>query len=294
MYRRERLEKERLVKELECVMQTMNRSLQLPPSLYIGASQLSAHPLGSILGHGSYGECTLETFRGMTVTVKRFKHDGLDNRRVRHEVLKEATALLHLKASNHLPYLIGASFDEIPYKLITSFHGIDFISTTICSVLSGKTPQISEIDWKTVVEQVCKGLNEIHCCGFIHNDLKYDNVIIEETAGSINIVIIDFGKSCRKGKAQKKTMSIADQALYKERYPWVAPEVVAGTATPSTASDVYSVGYLVRKILSAHKQRGLTLANAVELKTIIQKCTEVDVADRPSVPRILDLIDRVV
>ena len=80
--------------------------------------------------------------------------------------------------------------------------------------------------------------------GFLHNDLKSNNVVI---AGSENKpVIIDFGKSCKIVKARlRKTKVNIDKSMNK--FPHIAPEIHRGERQ-SIASDVFSFGYLVTRL----------------------------------------------
>ncbi|XP_064653235.1 uncharacterized protein LOC135503561 [Lineus longissimus] len=288
MYRRERLEKERVMAELEKVQ--YSNTAKLPSSLFIKKKQLkdSPHTRG-ILGSGSFGECLLQTFRGMVVSVKQFKHLDLHKRRVRYEVVKEAKVLLNLNASQHVPYLIGISVEDPPFVLVTSFHGISFKSSTLHSVMSRKTDiRCNPIDWIVVVKQICVGLGDIHNSGYLHNDLKTDNILIEYEGSGVNIVIIDFGKSCLIRKATRKVISIEERQSYRKRYPWVANEIIDGSATFSIASDIYSLGYVVNMI------QKFGHLNTTRFLNICEQCMSNTVSSRPSLPRVIDLISGIV
>ena len=61
-----------------------------------------------------------------------------------------------------------------------------------------------------------------------------------------NAVIMDFGKSTKIDLPEpKKTLSKSEQNNYRQSYTHIAPEIVCGQATASTASDVYSFGRLM-------------------------------------------------
>ena len=65
----------------------------------------------------------------------------------------------------------------------------------------------------------------IHERGFLHNDLKSNNVVID---GSENKpVIIDFGKSCKivKARLRKPKVNI-EKSMNK--FPHIAPEILCG------------------------------------------------------------------
>ena len=82
--------------------------------------------------------------------------------------------------------------------------------------------------------------------GFLHNDLKASNVVLERRDTNIfNAVIMDFGKSTTIDGTKKKNLSKADQRVYRQRNPHNAPEIVSGTGSQTTASDVCSLAKLV-------------------------------------------------
>ena len=91
----------------------------------------------------------------------------------------------------------------------------------------------------SALDNVAEALQHIHSRGFFHNDLKANNMVLERRYGmQFNLVIIDFGKITKiNSPKQKKTLSKPKQKI--------APEIVSGQATASTASYVYSFWKLV-------------------------------------------------
>lgn len=85
----------------------------------------------------------------------------------------------------------------------------------------------------------------IHTKGYLHNDLKGNNVIISDDNNSLHPVIIDFGKSTTVSKGKLCKLSLQDQKKYRKYHNHIAPEVVRGTHPQSTASDVYAFGLLL-------------------------------------------------
>ena len=97
-----------------------------------------------------------------------------------------------------------------------------------------------------MINHVTEALHHIHSKGFLHNDLKADNVVLENREDGCNAVIIDFGKS-RKIDAPKnrKKLSKAEQKLFQQSYPHIAPEIVSSTGDQTTASDMYSLAKIL-------------------------------------------------
>jgi serine/threonine protein kinase len=53
---------------------------------------------------------------------------------------------------------------------------------------------------RAIFFQVVSGLKELHSLGFIHKDLKPDNIMYNMTDSGLQIRLIDFGFSCLKYK----------------------------------------------------------------------------------------------
>ena len=103
----------------------------------------------------------------------------------------------------------------------------------------------------------------IHERGFFHNDLK-----------SSNVVIIDFGKSCKivKARLRKPKVNI-EKSMNK--FPQIAPKIHRGERQ-SIASDVFSFGYLVTRLF-----KGAKLEIPPVLKEVAKKCQRSIPGKRP-------------
>lgn len=97
----------------------------------------------------------------------------------------------------------------------------------------GKTledgPTLSLVDVLLVFRMVASGLNAMHREGFIHCDMKPNNIIISK-AGSIKI--IDFGQSCKIGTVKRRIQGTPD---------YIAPEQVRRKAL-GPRTDIFNLG----------------------------------------------------
>lgn len=69
----------------------------------------------------------------------------------------------------------------------------------------------------------------MHFKGYLHNNLKMNNVALEDKFQLFNPIVIDFGKSTKIEGPMKKSMRKASRKS----------EIVNGTKAQSTASNVY-------------------------------------------------------
>ena len=81
-------------------------------------------------------------------------------------------------------------------RLVLQFHGDSDKSITLCKAAKGNNLTKIKV-WNELLCKVADALEHIHNCGFIHNDLKSNNVLLETREGHPTPVIMDFGKNPR-------------------------------------------------------------------------------------------------
>jgi len=89
-----------------------------------------------------------------------------------------------------------------------------------------------------ITAQVASALAALHAVGFVHCDVKHDNVfVLADAGGSPRVKVIDFGVSRAVDEPPLPDAAIAGT-------PWcMAPEQWSGA--PTTKSDVYALGCML-------------------------------------------------
>ncbi len=108
---------------------------------------------------------------------------------------------------------------------------------------------------------VCDAVQYAHQKLVVHRDLKPDNILV--TAGGIT-KLLDFGIAKVLSETPGAAVQTVTQALTPE---YASPEQVRGEAI-STASDIYSLGCVLYKMLtgvSPHQLQGVSTAEAVKI-----------------------------
>lgn len=207
----------------------------------IHSEDLSYKNPEGMIGSGSYGKCFKGLYRGnIPVVVKKFQ--CFVNER---EVKKEAEVMQDIQGVEHhpsLPLLIGIRVNIRPYLLVSQFHGGNDCAYTLASGIRSElltTPQ----QWLEVLIDLTTALGFIHQKGWIHDDLKENNVVLHLINNKWKPVIIDFGKSVKIGSA-KCSLKTRDAKVYY----WKAPEVLSGKSPPSTLSDIFSLGQVIKYV----------------------------------------------
>lgn len=206
------------------------------------------------LGSGSYGSCYLGVYRGMDVVVKelrvqQFQHESHEDaaERTVNELIYEARILNKLGDHPGLPLLFGVCSKERPYRLIMQFHGEkEGNSLSISSTLSKKTIT-DQATWTRIIVKTAEALAHVHNMGFLHNDLKSNNVVLDKKGGSYEPVIIDFGKSVPISGARGPKV-FSEEKRYTRDFPHIAPEIVQGIQGQSVASDIFGFAKIAETI----------------------------------------------
>lgn len=97
---------------------------------------------------------------------------------------------------------------------------------------------LNEKQIKSVLVDLCDGLNYMHRNGVVHCDLKPENILI--TANDCRVKIIDIGLP----ETEYKT----DRELLIKENEFIAPELIKGEEA-DPRSDVYSVGKIIEFII---------------------------------------------
>ena len=127
----------------------------------------------------------------------------------------------------------------------------------------------------SVCVQICEGLEKFHKSGFVHRDLKPDNIMISDCTGDIpKIKIVDFG-----GAKAVDMRNIPDTTVVGT-LGYQAPETISSNAT--NRSDIYSIGCILSSLLTG-KEPGLAHYSGDHYITaIIEKATNEDPSHRYS------------
>ena len=157
-----------------------------------------------------------------------------------------------------------------------------------------------------IFRKVAEGLAHMHASGFVHADMKPNNIVVTECG---DVKVIDLGQSCSSGTIKERIQGTPD---------YIAPEQVHRRAiTPKT--DIYNLGatmywVLTNKHIPTAMPKGDSLMSSLDdeliekpapvrelnpsiperLGDLIMQCVEVDATMRPeSMQAVADTLDLV-
>ena len=160
-----------------------------------------------------------------------------------------------------------------------------------------------------IFHQTAEGLSYMHQAGYVHADMKPNNVVIQ---GDGNVKVIDLGKACKIGTVKERIQGTPD---------YIAPEQVhRREITPKT--DIYNLGGTMYWILTgkniptALTKEGtdslldgldenmieaptpaceLNKRVPIDLSDLIDRCVKPRVDERPdSIAEVLEVLDEII
>ncbi|XP_064091618.1 uncharacterized protein LOC135205184 [Macrobrachium nipponense] len=225
---------------------------------------------GKELGMGTYGTAYKVVHKG-EVAVLKVANSRLWS--VKAAFRKEAKVLQALNGTGGAPLLFGTCSKPaailMEYCLGEEFFSFINDSKNSPSLALGILPDIA------------RKLHQIHMAGYVHVDLKTDNVMVHVPEGKgkkqVKPRIIDFGLAVERRKEIELYPNLSD-SIYPPEYTEGAP------AQPS--GDVYSMGCLIEDTIYAFSDH-----IPEHYQEIIKMAKNENPRLRPTVPKLVKLLE---
>ena len=239
----------------------------------IGEGMQAEVSLGKLAGSGKL--CAIKTFKTFDVNM-----------------FKEMEVLTKLSSSKYVPRYYGTIKDPKNPQLCAmaiEYAGdvANMKSETLDEVLDDDPDVLEDMEWIEVALSLCKGLSDVHQAGYLHGDLKIDNVMLHRDSEESlwQSKIIDFGYS-KSILADPKpfTLTPEEKEYYAKYCKHVAPEILNCTSGSTIKSDIYSLGDTLVEIGAETKIRPIYNWG--------QQCMESDPADRPELKWIINMLEK--
>jgi len=138
-------------------------------------------------------------------------------------------------------------------------------------------PELIQV--RGTINQIARGLRAMHRLEMIHQDLKPDNILLDQFN---TLKIIDFGSTKIAGLAEIKSVVEHNEIVGTANYS--APEYFKGHSG-TTCSDIYSLGVIAYEMLTGHLPYGeITPERASKKKFIYTSARQ----HNPMIPDWLD------
>jgi serine/threonine protein kinase len=199
------------------------------------------HRVVRLLGKGSMGVVYLvEGARGEHRALKLLLPEALRDERALERFHREATASQQI-ASEHVVKTLEAGIDEDtgqPWLLMEYVEGDPLDDALERGILS-------RAQREELLGQLFRAATAIHKAGFVHRDLKPDNILLCPEGGSFRLKILDLGVAKRLGISPNNSTA---QGLGTPL--WTAPEQSTERRGIGPSADVWALGLLAFRFLT--------------------------------------------
>ncbi len=150
---------------------------------------------------------------------------------------REARAGLAIRHPNLLAYNLAHVLME-PYFLVTELLVGESLRERLC-----RTPRVDVATTVGIARQIAAALASLHRKGFLHGDLKPDNIVLLPGNG---VRLIDLGSARRPGENQ----ALLEQGYILGTPDYLAPELCAFQPEENGSSDLFSLGVVLFEMLA--------------------------------------------
>jgi len=226
------------------------------------SEQFGEYQLLKLIGKGGMGEVFLayDTLCDRTVALKKIRKDLLQFKTMQDRFLKEAKIAAQLTHPVIIPiYAIHKEKEEIYYTMpfVEGETLKEIFKTTLSQEkqgsplhpIGGSIPALVRI-----FVQICQAIAYTHSKGFLHRDLKPDNIIIGKYG---ELFLLDWGLA----KSIKAPEELSEEIPSTESTNVTRPGKVVGTLSymspehalgkvDTKVTDIYSLGVILYQILT--------------------------------------------
>ena len=230
------------------------------------------------LGEGCFGKCAIAVYKQCyDVCVKSMNADLVDESRL----LQEAQILTKLSGHRHIPHCFGICRSEL--LLVMSLHMVDDRPLSLVEVLESNSKEVAKYEVLKYLSQVATALSHIHEIGFLHNDIKGNNIILGKTQLDVQAYLIDYGNVCHQTKGKVYQLTAEERKQYEIKHPHIAPDLRDGITAQNVKTDVFSLGRLLLKVCTKYTISG-------EVCRIGRCCLADKSTDRPELSDVLQAL----
>ena len=187
--------------------------------------QIAGFDVVEKLGEGAHSSLfKVRDPKGQVMVLKRVVKEGASQQRYLDQALAEhavAQAVDHPRVRKTIKVMKQRSVIRVSEVLV-------LLEMVDGETLEKARPQ-DQLEICRIFDEAAEGLAAMHDAGYVHADIKPNNIMVTEDRGA---VLIDFGQSCKAGAIKPRIQGTPD---------YIAPEQVKRQAI-TEQTDVFNLG----------------------------------------------------
>lgn len=246
--------------------QTSNNRTESKTIAQTGPSILGIWRLGSVLHTSSLAELALAqpadaigSPRWDYVVKRAISATDIESKRQIAQFVAATSGVAH---PNLVPVLDASSTAAFPYLVMPRLEG-----TTMLEHMSATPKPLPVALW--LVRQIAQALDALHTAGWIHGDVKPENVIVGSRG---HATLIDLGFASR--------IHTLPTHNYRGTPEYTSPETLSGQFASMAAMDVFSLGRVLWQWLTCTQPASQTVLEPVA--DLVELMVSNDPSQRPT------------
>jgi eukaryotic-like serine/threonine-protein kinase len=190
-----------------------------------------------VLGRGGMGCVMLARQKtdGRAVAIKTLLPEVAVDEKAMKRFVREIDVAAMLKHPHIVEFLDRGTHDGIVYLVTEFVEGAD--AAKLAAVNGGKLPVAQAV---TILSQMLEALGHAHTHGYIHRDIKDQNILVSGAWPNITAKLTDFGLAKSFTQSGMSGMTMAGEMAGTVSY--MPPEQIRNFRDVKPTSDIYSLG----------------------------------------------------
>ena len=225
-----------------------------------------------VLGRGGMG-CVMLGRRqttGSAVAIKTLLPEFAVSDKAMRRFMREIDVAASLKHKSIVEFIDRGMHNGVVYLVTEFIDGAD--AAKLADARGGRLPQRETLE---IISQTLDALSYAHAQGYIHRDIKDQNILVSGTLPNLSAKLTDFGLAKSFTQAGMSGVTVAGEMAGTLAY--MSPEQLRNFRDVKPQSDIYAVGMTAYSLLSG--QLALNIGRKTSMAETIKAIFE-----QPSIP----------
>jgi serine/threonine-protein kinase len=225
---------------------------------------------------------------GAAVAIKTLLPEFAVSDKHMRRFMREIDVAASLKHPSIVQFIERGVHNGVVYLVTEFIDGAD--AARLADSRGGRLPEKETLE---IVMQTLDGLSYAHAQGYIHRDIKDQNILVKGSLPNLSAKLTDFGLA--KSFAQSGMSGVTMAGEMAGTLAYMSPEQLKNFRDVKPQSDIYAVGMTAYSLLSGQLALDISRSNnmAQTIKAIFE-CPPIPLQKRmPHLPSaICEVIDR--